>query len=297
MKLRAWIQASRPLSQANIAVPLVLGQALAWTMTGRFSWWAMLAVAAFGLLDQLFIVWANDWADADADRDNDAPTPFSGGSRVVPEGKLGKRELALAAVVAAALLGVLCLVLAAFGRPWSLGFWVVAALLMQAYSFRPLRLSYRGDGEILQGLGVGCVLPAFGYYVQAGELSGLSVEVLVIGFVLGYAGNVLTALPDRRADAAANKRTLAVRFGQRAARIVFVGLLALAIALVPLLGPSIDVAAIAWTCAPPALALLVFLGHLGASESDMRRTVLLVVAGGFAINLLLIGWSVALFLR
>jgi len=293
--LAAWIQASRPVSQANIAGPLVLGQALAFAVTGRFAWWALGAIHLFGVLDQLFIVWANDSADAEADRRNDAPTPFSGGSRVIPEGKLTPRQLAAASIGAAVALGMLCVVLALAGRPLAILFWLAAVALLWAYSFGPIRLSYRGDGEVLQGLGVGCVLPLFGYYLQAGDLDAFPLDVLLPTFALGYAGNVLTALPDRPADAAAGKRTLAVRIGQRPARAVFVVLVLGAVASVSFVGPSLSVAALAWTCTPAALAALMAASIITAGESDGRATVRLVVAGGLAINLLLAGWSLGLF--
>jgi 1,4-dihydroxy-2-naphthoate octaprenyltransferase len=87
-----------------------------------------------------------------------------------------------------------------------------------AYSFPPLRLSYRGGGELLQGLGCGVVLPLVGYYLQAGTLGSFPLAVLFPSFLLAAAGNVTTALPDHPADRAADKRTYPVRLGQLTAR-------------------------------------------------------------------------------
>ena len=101
--LAAWIQAARPLSQANIAVPLLFGQAVAFARYGAFDPLIFALVAAFGVAIQLFIVFANDLADEEADRLNDSPTPFSGGSRVLPEGKLRRADLIQGAAVMAAL--------------------------------------------------------------------------------------------------------------------------------------------------------------------------------------------------
>jgi 4-hydroxybenzoate polyprenyltransferase len=55
----------------------------------------------FGLFDQWFIVWANDLADEATDRANATATPFSGGSRVLVEGRLTRAALTRAAALAA----------------------------------------------------------------------------------------------------------------------------------------------------------------------------------------------------
>src|SRR5690606_7506233 len=74
-------------------------------------------------------------------------------------------------------------------------------------------------GELLQGLGVGVVLPLVGYYAQAGAVAGAPVVGLAALFLFGVAGNVLTALPDEPSDRAGEKRNWPVgRAGRRARR-------------------------------------------------------------------------------
>ena len=121
--LRHWVQAARPLAQANLAAPLLLGQAFAYYATGRFDFRVLLALALWGVLDQLFIVFANDVADREHDEGGEAKTLFSGGSGVLPEGKLTASALLRGAFAAYALLGVLSLVLAAWRTPWAIAFW------------------------------------------------------------------------------------------------------------------------------------------------------------------------------
>ncbi|MCB9623445.1 MAG: prenyltransferase [Sandaracinus sp.] len=210
--LGAWVQAARPLAQANLAAPLLLGQALAYASTGRFEPRWLLALGLWGVLDQLFIVFANDVADAEHDKP-EARTLFSGGSGVIGEGKIERRALARAALIAYAALGLLSLGLAIFASPWALAAWALAGALLHAYSFPPLRRSYRGQGELLQGLGIGGVLPLLGYAVQAGTLEAFPWVSLAPTVLLGIAGNVATALPDHAADRRALKRTWPVRFG------------------------------------------------------------------------------------
>ena len=88
------------------------------------------------------------------------------------------------------LLGALSGALAVFaGRPWLPVLAAAAAVLVWAYNFAPLRLAYRGHGEVVQGLGTGVVLPLIGFYVQAGGFAGFVVWSLVPMLLLGAVGS------------------------------------------------------------------------------------------------------------
>lgn len=209
------MRAARPAAQSNIAPSLIFGQVLALPAPTRFSWIIFAWLLLFALLDQLYIVFANDVADVETDRHNRTATPFSGGSRVLVDGHLSGRALAIAAIVCAALLVSVAGVLAsAYSRVLAPIFAGLAVLLLWAYSYRPLRLSYRGGGELLQMVGLGVVLPTFGYYAQAGTLGGFPWPLLLATLPLQLAGAIATALPDQPSDAHSAKRTLAVLLGQ-----------------------------------------------------------------------------------
>jgi len=214
-QMKHWGQASRPLAQVNIAVPLILGQAAAWHTTRTFSLFWFGAALLWGILDHLFLIYANDYADREADTGK--RTPISGGSGVIPEGKLTPAHLRRAAQASAFLLIVWSCVLALFGRPWTPVYGIIALALLWLYSFPPVRLSYRGGGEILQGLGIGIGLPSLGYYLQA-EIVLAPMWIILPATVLGVCGNILTALPDVEDDRNADKRTWPVRFGVAHAR-------------------------------------------------------------------------------
>jgi len=218
MSLRAWIQASRPLAQANLAGPVLLGQALAFDRTGRFGWVWLAALFAWTVLDQLVIVWGNDYADREHDAGGSSKTPFSGGSGVLPEGKIRPAALKRAALVAYGLLLTLGVALSVLRTVWALPLTLAAGFLLWAYSYPPIRLSYRGGGEHLQALGIGVVLPLLGFGVQAGGLDAFPWTALVPTYLFGFAGNVATALPDVGLDRRAKKRTWPVRFGTTRSR-------------------------------------------------------------------------------
>ena len=112
MQSSPWIQAARPMAQANIAIPLGFGQAVAFGLTGQFSLAVCAAVFVFGVLDQLYIVFANDVSDYASDKENESYNRFSGGSRVLGDGRLQPAELMRAAITSAVLMMVVCTMLA-----------------------------------------------------------------------------------------------------------------------------------------------------------------------------------------
>ena len=137
----AWIQAARPLAQINIALPLLLGQAMAFAALGRFSVGLLYCAGVFGTLAQLVIVFVNDFADRETDAHNTTFSRFSGGSRVLPEGRLAPATLRRAALVVLAVFVLFCVGLAVLSRPWMPAFGLATALLVWAYNHPPLRLA------------------------------------------------------------------------------------------------------------------------------------------------------------
>ncbi len=261
--LRTWLQASRLPSQSYIALPLLLGQVVAAHMRGRaLDLGTLVAVQLFGLLDQLFIVYANDWADQETDRRNRTATLFSGGSRVLVEGRLSARALGLAALVCAGALLALSVGLAvARGAPLLVPLAVAALALLWAYSYPPLRLSYKGGGELLQMVGVAGVLPLYGYVAQGGALASFpwALVALLLPTHLGCA--IATALPDEPSDRESGKYTLPARVGGERAAWVIVALNGLSLALAPFGLGAVGLSAGAGLLVPAVAALAVVLAR------------------------------------
>jgi 1,4-dihydroxy-2-naphthoate octaprenyltransferase len=295
-RLGAWVQASRPLAQINVAAPLIYGQALAYAAHGAFRWKLALLLHLFGLLDHLFIVYSNDIADFPSDASNTTFNRYSGGSRVIARGLLRPMDLAVAATLALLAMGAVAGYLVfSEQRVWMVVMAAMAAHLLWMYSFPPFRLSYRGQGEVLQGLGLGVLLPVMGYYVQVGTLAGFSPSTVLPAFLLGYAGNLTTALPDAPSDAATGKRTYAVRRGERAARRASLVVLAVAALATPLAVPGVSGVAIAAIVAAAAVILrgnLRLVATADATEHSLCER--FVTTNGAAITVLLGGWTLAL---
>jgi len=212
--LAAWIQASRPPAYINLGLPLLLGQALAWHQTHRFESTLFWLIMLYGGFMQLYIVFLNDYADRNADTTNTDFTLFSGGSRVLPQGRLSPQALRRAGIAAGALVLDIGIVLALFfDRPFPLALFAAGLALLWTYSLPPFQLNYRGGGELLQGVGCGILLPLAAYYIQAGHMNAFPWLLLVPHFTLYTVSSIATALPDWRADQQSGKKTLAVIWG------------------------------------------------------------------------------------
>lgn len=177
-----------------------------------------------------------DLAVAERDR-----TPFSGGKRVLVDRLLTRGQAKAIAAVAYAVSVAAGLAIVAYREPRVLWLGLVGMTCAFFYHAPPLKLSYRGLGELAVALCYGPLIASGTYLVQRGRVSG---EVLWLSVPLGaLVASFLwiNEFPDCEADRGAGKRTLVVRLGRRAASRVFALIVAaayLAVAALPLAGLS-----------------------------------------------------------
>jgi 1,4-dihydroxy-2-naphthoate octaprenyltransferase/chlorophyll synthase len=214
-----WLYALKPASWPKLVVPALFGQLLAASGAGRLDVAALgwgLGFTAFGLA---FIVLLNDWGDREVDAVKRRMFPDGCSPKTIPDGILAPRRVGaagLACGVAAALLAAGAE--AALGREYAFEAGMACMLVFVAYTLPPVRLNYRGGGELLEMLGVGAALPLYNAYLQAGEIAPQAWP-WVGGFaVLSLASGIASGLSDEESDRAGGKRTFASTFGNAAAR-------------------------------------------------------------------------------
>ncbi len=207
-------------------VPVLLGAILGWYEGGQFYWgWFFLtlvgAVAAHAgantLNDYFDHVYGNDEA-------HPAPTPFSGGSRVIQEGLLSARQVLMVSLACFGIT-IVCGVVLAAARGWPiLLLGVIGLAVAGAYN---ARLAYwgRGLGEFLVGLGFGPLMVLGAYYVQAQTISAAAVWVSIPVALLIAEVLYVNEFPDVVADRAVSKRTLVSWLGPQAAVPGYIALL------------------------------------------------------------------------
>lgn len=171
-------------------------------------------------------------------------SPFSGGKRVLVDGLLTRAQtqgIAVGAYLAGVMVG---LVVVWFREPAVLPLGLLGLALAYGYHAAPLRLAYRGLGELAVAGAYGPVICCGSYLVQRHTVPGTVVLLsLPLGALIG-AFLWINEIPDARADRAAGKRTLVVRLGRRVAACGFGLLVAtalLGVALLPLAGWSTGV--------------------------------------------------------
>jgi putative NADPH-quinone reductase/1,4-dihydroxy-2-naphthoate octaprenyltransferase len=167
-------------------------------------------------------VFLNDWFDFDSDRLNRHGGPFTGGSRVLVDGRLDhaamRKGIGLSILGAAGALAVLVAVAPAAAAGSVAAVYALLAILALAYTVPPLKLSHRGLGEVDVALthSAGAILA--GYVAQGSHWTDSVPWLLALPLGLSVLPSILLAgCPDRTADQAAGKRTLVVMLGPRAA--------------------------------------------------------------------------------
>lgn len=162
-------------------------------------------------------------------------SPFSGGKRVLVDGLLTRRQVAVIAGVAYALAVAAGLAITLLREPRVLAIGALGIALAFFYHAPPLRLAYRGLGELAVAACYGPLIAGGAFLVQRGEVSPLVILAsLPLGLMIA-AFLWINEFPDYAADRGAGKRNLVVRLGRRRAAAAFSWLVVGAYALLALL--------------------------------------------------------------
>lgn len=225
--MKEFLQMSRAPFFTAIITPTVVAAALAYRETGNLN------MSVF-LLTILALVSAhaganllNDYYDykQGADANNKNRNPFSGGSPHLVEGiKEPKAFLysGIACFITSFLSGLAVILIIERGLIEILIMGSIGFFIGIFYTAPPVKLSYRGLGEISIFAAFG-ILPFLGvYYVFTGEFgllplaASLPLAFLICDIIL------INEFPDYESDKAANKRHLVVIFGKKGAVYIFI---------------------------------------------------------------------------
>jgi 1,4-dihydroxy-2-naphthoate polyprenyltransferase len=219
--LRLWILGARPRTLGAAIAPVIVGTAAASAESGRIliARAALAAVVALAL--QVGANYANDYSDGVRGTDDDRVGPV----RLTASGLAAPYRVRRAAIGAFALAALSGLVLSLLTDPWLLVVGAAALAAAALYTGGPKPYGDLGLGELMVLVFFGFVATAGSAYVQLGWVP-LSAWFgsLAVG-ALACALLVVNNVRDRVTDAAAGKRTLAVRIGDRAGRWLYAGCL------------------------------------------------------------------------
>lgn len=233
---------ARPIVLTIFSFRFAVGVALAAQIGDQGRPLRALAVGAVWVTAVFAVYLFNGVMDVREDRAN-------GSRRPIASGALDPRAAAVVAGLAAAsaLVGAVAL--------GGTAAWTTGALLAlgYAYSGRPFQIKRRSSGTFAVGTVAGLLTYFTGFAAYTGDRwdthsVALPIFALAASLWMGAVGTPTKDLPDAAGDGAAGRRTLAVRYGESATRVVAsvvaVGLAvafcaAVAVLGLPLVGPEL----------------------------------------------------------
>ena len=230
---RAWVAGARVRTLPAAVVPVLVGTAAARGVDGPLVAWRAVAAGVVALALQVATNYANDYSDGI--RGTDDPGARVGPVRLVGWGLKPPKAVKRAAILCFAVAGVAGLALA-LAVGWELlvvGVACIAAGWFYTGGSRPY--GYLGLGEVFVFVFFGVVATVGSTYVQVEQITALSVVASVPVGLLATALLVTNNLRDIPGDRVAGKQTLAVRLGDARTRNLYIAMLAVAFAFVPLL--------------------------------------------------------------
>lgn len=235
--LKDWVQAAR-LRTLPLAFSSIIAGSLLAAGHQRLNVPLLLLTLLTTLLYQVLSNYANDYGDGIRGTDNQKV----GEQRAVASGKITATQMRKAIIflaIAAFWSGTLLSILALQKISWTIalvfvGLGLLAVIAAITYTVGAKAYAYMGLGDVFVFLFFGCLGVCGSYFIQATELPHtVWLPAAAIGLLSTGVLN-LNNMRDLQTDAAAGKRTLALRLGLQGAKI-YHGLLlnsALALAVV-----------------------------------------------------------------
>lgn len=225
--IKAWILAARPKTLAAAATPVLLGCALAYT-DGIFQWIPAILCFLFAFSMQIDANFINDYYDylKGSDRED----------RLGPERACAQGWITLSAMKKGMIFITLLscfwgLLLLRYCGLEMIPVGLLCVLFAFLYTAGPYPLAYHGWGDVLVIVFFGFVPVGCTYYTMAHDWTW---NVTIACAACGLVSDLLLMLNnyrDREQDKISGKRTLIVRFGEKAGRYAYLILGILAVGL------------------------------------------------------------------
>lgn len=222
--LRTWIAGARPRTLPAAVVPVAVGAAVAIDAStwSAVSWTGVVLALFVSLLLQVGVNYANDYSDGVRGTDDVRVGPM----RLVASGSASSSQVRTAALLSLGLAAVAGLLLAAMTSWWLIAVGLAALLAAWGYTGGPKPYGYLGLGEVFVFVFFGLVATVGTTFAAIEQLPWRSwVAGTGVG-ALACALLVVNNLRDLPTDANVDKKTLAVRLGDRRTRVFYVSLVA-----------------------------------------------------------------------
>jgi len=218
--MNKWIVGTRPKTLAAAISPVLVGTALATDVN-----WLIAALAlTVSLSLQIAVNYANDYSDGVRGTDKNRVGPV----RLVASELASAKAVKIAAMISLAVAAVAGLILALQTTLWFIPVGALSILAAWGYTGGAKPYGYFGFGELAVFLFFGVIATVGSNYAQTGQITGQALLLSIPVGALACAILVMNNLRDLPLDKLANKRTLAVRIGDRKTRYFYATLLIIA---------------------------------------------------------------------
>lgn len=248
---RDWIGAARLRTLPLAIAPVLVGSGAAMLVERSFHWVLALCCLAIAVLLQVGVNYANDYSDGVRGTDDVRVGP----ARLTGAGKAAPRTVLIVALVCFALAGLVGIAVVIRTQHW----WMLAigaACIVAAWFYtggkRPY--GYAGLGEVFVFVFFGLVATVGTTFVQVGSVPQESWFGAVAVGSLACAVLLANNLRDIDQDRLAGKRTLSVRIGRIATKVLFTLLMLVPFAVAAVLALFYPLAWLVMLAAIPAAA-------------------------------------------
>jgi len=222
--VKKWIDGARPRTLPAAIAPVLVGTSLIGRTNVTFNWLNALLALLVSLLLQIGVNYANDYSDGIRGTDEVRVGPV----RLTASGLATPRAVRNAAFLTFFLAAVCGGVLALRTSLLLIIVGAIAILAAWGYTGTSKPYGYMGFGDISVFIFFGVVATMGSYFAQSKVVSANALLVSIPMGALACAILSINNLRDRPKDAEVGKKTVAVRLGDRRARILFLGLLIIA---------------------------------------------------------------------
>ena len=225
--MNRWLLGARPRTLPAAIVPVALGAAAA-VGVGHPVWWRASLALLVSVALQVGVNYANDYSDGVRGTDDIRVGP----ARLVGGGLASPRAVKSAAFAAFGVAAVAGAVLALATTLWLIPVGLAAILAGWFYTGGANPYGYIGLGEVFVFVFFGLVATVGTTFAISERLPGVAWLAGVLAGALACALLVINNLRDIPTDREAGKRTLAVRLGDERTRLLYIGLIIVAAAII-----------------------------------------------------------------
>ena len=218
--MNKWIVGTRPKTLAAAISPVLVGTALA----SEINWLIAALALTVSLSLQIAVNYANDYSDGVRGTDKNRVGPV----RLVASELASAKAVKVAAMLSLSVAAVAGLILALQTTLWFIPVGALSILAAWGYTGGAKPYGYFGFGELAVFLFFGVIATVGSNYAQTGQITGQALLLSIPVGALACAILVMNNLRDLPLDKLANKRTLAVRIGDRKTRYFYATLLIIA---------------------------------------------------------------------